>query len=94
MAAVGIHNEGWTRLYPGTLESLNGLTLDSGKALGAISGGFAYHAFKTSCGRLGIVGLSVQWGSGKTPHRLIIKYKLVPFQFNEFYFAGFVCCGT
>ncbi|HRT49697.1 MAG TPA: M56 family metallopeptidase [Anaerohalosphaeraceae bacterium] len=76
MAAVGIHNEGWTRLYPGTLESLNGLTLDSGKALGAISGGFAYHAFKTSCGRLGIVGLSVQWGSGKTPHRLIIKYKL------------------
>jgi len=20
--------------------------------------------------------------------------ELVPFQFNEFYFAGFVCCGT
>ena len=25
---------------------------------------------------------------------LLVCGLLVPFQFNEFYFAGFVCCGT
>jgi hypothetical protein len=29
----------------------------------------------------------------KTPNLSGDLY-LVPFQFNEFYFAGFVCCGT
>ncbi|MHC4744843.1 MAG: hypothetical protein ACYS8Z_23255, partial [Planctomycetota bacterium] len=77
MAVIVNGTPAWTKLNPDTITQLKAAPLSGGTGLSAIAGEYYYRPFKSSNGRIGILGLSFQSGSGAIPHRLMIKYKLL-----------------
>ena len=75
MAAIGDGTEDWTKLNPNIISELKSAPLSGGKEISTVSGKYHFRPFKSSRGRIGVVGLSF-----KSNNSLWIKYKFLKFK--------------